>query len=182
MKQYIKWSFASLLLFGTLNISAQNNFYKLKAETINGETFDFSQLKEKKVLIVNTASKCGYTPQYEQLQALHEQYGDNGFVILGFPANDFLKQEPGSDSEIKNFCQKNYGVTFRMMSKISVKGDGMHPVYKWLTNKELNAFEDSKVSWNFQKYFINERGELVAVFKPKVKPDDDKIIQLINKK
>ena len=146
---------------------------------INGDDFDFSILKGKKVMVVNTASKCGLTPQYEKLQALYEQYKDSGFVIVGFPANNFLWQEPGTDAEINAFCQKNYGVTFPMMSKISVKGSDKHPVYQFLTQKQKNSVKDSSVSWNFQKYLLDENGQLVDVVGPRTQPDDIKILQWI---
>jgi len=166
------------ILIISLSVNAQS-FYDLKATDINGDEFDFSNLKGKKVLIVNTASKCGYTPQYEGLQQLFEQYGGENFIIIGFPANNFMKQEPGSNEEIKSFCTKDYGVSFPMMAKISVKGDDMHPVYQWLTKKKNNGYSNSKVKWNFQKYFIDEEGNLVAVFPPKTKPMDSQIIDLI---
>lgn len=168
--------FLGLLISTTL--SAQS-FYDLSATTIDGESFDFSELEGKKVLIVNTASKCGFTKQYEGLQELYENYGGNEFVILGFPANNFRNQEPGSNEEIKTFCTQNYGVTFPMMSKISVKGQDMHPVYKWLTKKEHNGVMDSKVKWNFQKYLINEQGELVDVALSAVKPNSNKIVNWV---
>ena len=162
-------------LFVTL--SAQQNFHSFKVETLEGEPFDMSSLNGKKVLVVNTASKCGLTPQYEALQSLYEEYGGDDFVIIGFPANNFMNQEPGTHEEIREFCEENYGVTFPMMQKISVKGDDMHPVYQWLTQNSENGVMDSKVSWNFQKYLISEDGELVKVFNPKTKPDDPEIIQ-----
>lgn len=159
----------------------QNNFYKLTAKTIDGETFDFSQLEGKKVLIVNTASKCGLTKQYEDLEKLHQQYAGDDFIILGFPANDFLKQEPGTDEEIKSFCSINYGVSFQMMSKISVKGDAIHPIYQWLTEKEKNGVKDSSVKWNFQKYAIDAEGHLAEVFSPKTVPFSEDIVDWIEK-
>jgi glutathione peroxidase len=146
---------------------------------INGDDFDFSTLKGKKVMVVNTASKCGLTPQYEKLQALYEQYKESGFVIVGFPANNFLWQEPGIDAEISAFCQKNYGVSFPMMSKISVKGRDKHPLYQFLTQKQKNGVKDSSVSWNFQKYLLDENGQLVDVVGPRTQPDDIKILQWI---
>ncbi|QGY42106.1 redoxin family protein [Maribellus comscasis] len=158
---------------------AQNTIHEFKVDDIDGNSFDLSSLKGKKVLVVNTASKCGLTPQYEQLQELYETYGGEDFVIIGFPANNFANQEPGSNEEIEEFCQKNYGVTFPMMSKISVKGDDMHPVYQWLTQKNRNGVMDSEVSWNFQKYLINKNGELVEMIAPKTKPNDEKIINWI---
>ena len=129
--------------------------------------------------MVNTASKCGLTPQYALLQKLYDTYKDQNFVIIGFPANNFNSQEPGSNSEIKEFCTKNYGVTFPMMSKISVKGDDMDPLYKWLTSKSQNGIVDAEVQWNFQKFMINEQGQLVGFVTPKEKPDSEKIINWI---
>ncbi len=168
-------------LFFSVGIFAQQNFYDFKVKTLDGQDFDFSQLKGKKVMIVNTASKCGFTPQYEQLEKIYKEYGGDNFVIIGFPANNFMHQEPGSNKEIHEFCTLNYGVTFPMMSKISVKGSDMHPLYKWLTSKSLNGVMDSKVKWNFQKYLINEKGELEKVFYSKVKPDDPAIVDWITK-
>lgn len=158
---------------------AQEKFYDFKVNTLVGEEFDFSQLEGKKVLVVNTASKCGYTKQYAELQELWEKYGGDNFVIIGFPANNFMKQEPGTNEEIKEFCTINYGVTFPMMAKISVKGDNMDPVYKWLTKKDLNGVKDSKVKWNFQKYMIDENGQLFDYVSPGTKPFDEKIVSWI---
>jgi len=155
------------------------NFHDFTVETIDGESFDLASLKGKKVLVVNTASKCGYTPQYADLQKLYERYGNQDFTVIGFPANNFANQEPGTDQEIQSFCQENYGVTFPMMSKISVKGDDQHPLYHWLTNKQYNDKMDSKVKWNFQKYLINEEGELVKVFYSKTNPMDEEILSWI---
>lgn len=149
---------------------SQKNFHSFSAETIDGETIELSKYAGKKVLVVNTASKCGYTPQYEELQSLYEKYGGENFEIIGFPANDFLKQEPGSDEEIKSFCQKNYGVTFQMMSKITVKGKDINPIYAWLTSKEENGILDAPVKWNFQKFLIDEKGNLVTSYAPGVSP------------
>ena len=154
---------------------AQSNIYQFKVEDINGNEFDFSQLKGKKVMIVNTASKCGLTPQYKDLESLYQKYKDQNFVVIGFPANNFLRQEPGTNEEIKSFCSQNYGVSFPMMSKISVKGDDMHPVYQWLTQESFNKVIDSKVKWNFQKYLINENGELFKVISPRVNPMSEEI-------
>jgi len=168
------------LLFFALNIvSAQTAFYDFTVKDISGEDFPLSQLKGKKVLVVNTASKCGLTPQYEGLQELYEKYGGEDFMIIGFPANNFAKQEPGSNEEIATFCQRNYGVSFPMMSKISVKGDDQHPLYQWLTSKSANGLEDSEVGWNFQKYMIDEKGQLVGHFVPKTKPDDQELVAWI---
>lgn len=159
--------------------TAQKTFHDFTVQDINGDAFALSQLKGKKVLVVNTASKCGLTPQYEGLQALYEQYGGDSFIIIGFPANNFMKQEPGSNEEIASFCSVNYGVTFPMMSKISVKGKNQHALYKWLTSKKENGLADSKVTWNFQKYMIDEEGNLVGHFSPQTKPDHDKLVQWI---
>lgn len=157
-----------------------STIYDFKVRSLSGETIDLSQYKGKKILIVNTASKCGFTPQYAALESLYKKYGDK-LVIIGFPANNFLWQEPGTNDEISSFCKTNYGVTFPMASKISVKGKDMAPIYKWLTQKKYNHFEDSNVKWNFQKYLLNEKGELVAVFPPNTTPDDPKVIAAIEK-
>ena len=160
---------------------SQKSFYDFKVKDIDGKDFNLSSLKGKKVLVVNTASKCGNTPQYKDLESLYKEYGNQKFVIIGFPANNFGSQEPGTNTDIKTFCTANYGVTFPMMSKISVKGDDMAPLYKWLTSKQLNGVKDSEVKWNFQKYLIDEKGNLVDVVDPKVKPDDEKILSWIKK-
>ena len=146
---------------------AKETIYQFKVKDLYGEEFDFASLKGKKVIVVNTASKCGLTPQYKDLEALYKQYKDKGLVIVGFPANNFAEQEPGTSKEIATFCQQNYGVSFPMMDKISVKGSDMAPLYKFLTEKSKNGVEDSEVQWNFQKYLINEKGELVKVIAPK---------------
>ncbi|WP_299580220.1 glutathione peroxidase [uncultured Sunxiuqinia sp.] len=168
----------SFLLIAALGF-AQTSLYDFKVKDIEGSDFDLSQLKGKKVLIVNTASKCGLTPQYELLQELYEQYGGDDFTIIGFPANNFANQEPGSNDDIAEFCQQNYGVSFPMMSKISVKGDDMHPLYQWLTQKAKNGVSDSEVSWNFQKYMIDKEGHLVDYASPRTKPNDEKIVNWI---
>lgn len=168
-------------IFAVMNSSEKQSIYQFKVKDINGETFDFSSLKGKKIMIVNTASKCGLTPQYEKLQALYDKYKGKNFVIVGFPANDFMSQEPGSNEEIESFCKMNYGVTFPMMSKISVKGKGMHPVYHFLTEKSKNGLEDNEVGWNFQKYLIDENGHLVKVISPRIQPDDESITSWIKK-
>jgi glutathione peroxidase len=146
------------------------SFYDLSATTIEGADFSFSALKGKRVLIVNVASKCGYTPQYEELQQLHERYGGENFVILGFPANDFGFQEPGSEAQIKSFCSKNYGVSFQMMSKVKTNKSRGHEVYQWLCNKALNGVDDAKVSWNFNKFLIDENGNWVAHYESRMDP------------
>ncbi len=171
--------FFLIILFSSTLTFGQKSFYDFKVTDINGKTFDLAQLKGKKVLVVNTASKCGFTPQYKQLEEVYEKYGGDKFTIIGFPANNFANQEPGSNKEIETFCEQNYGVTFPMMSKISVKGADMAPLYQWLTEKKLNGKMDSKVGWNFQKYLIDENGNLVDVVESKVKPDDSKIVSWI---
>ncbi len=155
------------------------DIYQFKVKTLSEDDFDFSSLKGKKIMVVNTASKCGLTPQYKDLQALYDTYKEENFVIVGFPANNFAKQEPGTNAEIAEFCQLNYGVNFPMMAKISVKGKDMHPLYQFLTQKSKNGFEDSKVSWNFQKYLIDEQGNLVQVIAPKTLPTDESIVSWI---
>ncbi len=156
------------------------SIYSFKVEALNGGTIDFSKYKGKKILIVNTASKCGFTPQYKGLEALYEKYKGK-MVIIGFPANNFGAQEPGTNSEIATFCKANYGVSFPMAAKISVKGEDMAPIYHWLTEKKYNNFSDNSVKWNFQKYLINEKGEMVAVFPSNVTPDSKDVIAAIEK-
>lgn len=168
-----------LLVIMMVTVNAQTNFYDFTVEDINGKEYPLSQFKGKKLLVVNTASKCGLTPQYEGLQELYEKYGGDDFMIIGFPANNFAKQEPGTNEEIATFCSINYGVSFPMMSKVSVKGDDQHPLYKWLTSESDNGLEDSKVTWNFQKYMIDEEGKLVGHFSPKTKPDNEKLLSWI---
>lgn len=168
------------------NLQAQNNadnqtIYQFTVEDINGNPFALADLKGKKVMIVNTASKCGLTPQYKELEALYQQYKKKDFIIIGFPANNFLGQEPGSNEQIASFCSINYGVTFPMMSKISVKGKNMHPLYQFLTQKSKNGVEDSKVKWNFQKYLIGRDGKLEKVIDPKTLPSSDEVKQWIEK-
>jgi glutathione peroxidase len=167
----------------TAMTSAQNKktIYDFKATTIDEQPFDFSTLKGKKVLVVNVASKCGYTPQYAQLEELYKKYSDKNFVIIGFPANNFLSQEPGTNAEIKEFCTSKYQVTFPMMAKISVKGKDIDPLYSWLTSKDQNGILDAPVKWNFQKFMINEQGEVVGFAAPGDKPFDEKIINWIEK-
>jgi len=175
--------FTMLLLFSFFfapKTELPKSIYDFKVPALTGGTIDFSQFKGKKILIVNTASKCGHTPQYDALEKLYEKYKGK-LVIVGFPANNFLFQEPGSNEKIAEFCKLNYGVTFPMAAKISVKGRSMAPIYEWLTQKEYNGYADSKVKWNFQKYLINEQGELVAVFDPSTLPDSPEVISAIEK-
>lgn len=169
---------AGSFIYGQTPVTPPVDFYSLSFKTITGEEFKFDQLKGKKVLIVNTASKCGYTPQFEQLEELHKTYGDK-LVILGFPSNDFGAQDPGSNEDIKSFCEENYGVTFKMMDKSSVKGADKNKVYQWLSNPAKNGWNKTEPSWNFGKYIIDEKGRLVAFFPSKVKPTDKEITDKI---
>ncbi|MBN1597533.1 MAG: glutathione peroxidase [Bacteroidales bacterium] len=178
MRYIVTFLFVTIVI--TLTGQQLKTFYDFKVKDIYGNDFDLSILAGKKVLVVNTASKCGFTPQYEDLEKLYQKYKDSNFVIIGFPANNFMKQEPGTNEEIAQFCKINYGVTFPMMAKISVKGDNMHPLYRWLTEKKLNGAMDSDVKWNFQKYMIDENGHLVGFVYSATKPFDDKIIGWIN--
>ena len=173
----------TLFLINTIIINAQkimdNSIYQFTVQDVNGEAFDFSCLEGKKIMIVNTASRCGLTYQYKGLQTLYEKYKNQNFIIIGFPANNFLFQEPGTNKQISEFCKRNYGVTFPIMSKIDVKGKNIHPVYSFLTDKSKNGYIDSKVTWNFQKYLVNEKGILEKVFSPRTSPEDEKIISWI---
>ena len=155
------------------------SFYNIEINSIDNEAIDLSTFKGKKILIVNVASKCGFTPQYGDLQELHETYGDK-LVIIGIPCNQFMNQEPGSPEEIASFCQKNYGVSFLITEKVDVKGKNMHPIYKWLTDKNYNGNINSTVKWNFQKYLINSTGDLLQIFSPNTKPLSPEIISAIN--
>lgn len=193
MKNVLVLACSALLLFSCKNEAqnknqAQNktemaiekqNIYQFKVEDLSGNTFDFATLKGKKVMIVNTASKCGLTPQYKDLEAIYKEYKDKGFVIVGFPANNFASQEPGTNEEIATFCQQNYGVTFPMMDKVSVKGSDMCAMYQFLTQKSKNGLQDSNVEWNFQKYLINANGELEKVISPQTLPTDPSVINWI---
>ena len=147
------------------------SFYDFHAQDIEGNIISMNDFKGKKVLVVNVASRCGYTPQYEGLQKLHETYGDS-LVVLGFPSNDFMWQEPGSNTEIKKFCTTNYGVTFPMFSKIHVKGRKQHPIYDWLSDSKLNGWNDDSPSWNFNKYLLDENGAIIELYGADVKPLD----------
>ena len=185
MKTYLSFapaflSVVAILISSSFSVDHQiknkkMSIHEFKVESISGESYDFSNLKGKKIMIVNTASKCGLTPQYQQLEALYQKYKNDNFVIIGFPSNDFMGQEPGSNEEIVTFCKKNYGVTFPLMSKVKVKGKGMCDVYSFLTNKSKNGLEDNKVQWNFQKYLLDENGHLVKVISPRITPDDSQI-------
>jgi glutathione peroxidase len=152
-----------------------SSIHTFSVTALDGSKINFADFKGKKILIVNTASKCGYTGQYKDLQALYEKYKDK-LVIVGFPANNFMSQEPGTNTEIQEFCTKNYGVSFPMAEKISVKGDDMAPIYQWLTNKAKNGVLDASIKWNFNKFLLNEKGEVIAKFDSGTKPMDEEIV------
>lgn len=152
------------------------NFHEFKLNNIDGDEVDFSRFKGKKVLLVNVASKCGYTSQYAELQELHEKHGDK-ITVLGFPANNFGGQEPGTEEDIKAFCSENFGVTFPMFEKISVKGVDKHPLYRWLSDKDMNGWNDKEPAWNFSKYLVDEEGKLVEFYPSAVSPMDEKILK-----
>jgi len=156
-------------------------FFDFKAKTIDEKEYDFSSLKGKKILVVNTASECGYTPQYADLEKLFKQFGAEKFMIIGFPANNFGSQEPGTNKEIAEFCKKNYDVSFLMFEKISVKGNDIYPIYQWLTQKSENGVADVEVKWNFQKFLIDENGKLVKSIPHKENPMSEEIINWLKK-
>lgn len=159
---------------------AAPSLFDFKAKSIEGKTIDFSKYKGKKILIVNVASQCGHTPQYEGLEKLYEKNKDH-LVIIGFPANNFGEQEPGSNAEIKAFCTKNYSVTFPMMEKVSVKGDNIDPIFKWLTTQSNPDFTGD-IKWNFEKFLLDENGNLIRRFRTKVEPTDDLLVKAIEGK
>jgi glutathione peroxidase len=170
------------LIFATLisMILTGGSIYDFKVKGLDGNTIDFSDFKGKKILIVNTASQCGYTPQYEELEKLYEEYKDK-LVIVGFPANNFGQQEPGSNEEIHEFCKKNYGVTFPMAEKVSVKGDDIHPLFKYLSDEAIKSgAAEPVIKWNFTKFLVDENGKLVKVFPSKVKPLSEEITVYLN--
>jgi glutathione peroxidase len=163
----------------TIWIMTASNIYDFKVPSLDGTSIDFSKYKGKNILIVNTASQCGYTKQYADLEKLYEQHKGN-LVIIGFPANNFGGQEPGTNKEIKEFCSKNYGVSFPMAEKISVKGSDTHPLFQYLTSKEKNGQMDADIKWNFTKFLINKEGKLVAVFPSSVNPLSEEITKYLN--
>ena len=171
---------AMIIMISISGISQNKNLHGFKVKAIDGSEFDMATLKGKKVMIVNTASKCGFTPQYKTLQELYERYGGENFEIIGFPANNFMKQEPGTNAEIQQFCSINYGVTFPMMEKVSVKGKDIHPLFRWLTEKTENGKMNAKVKWNFQKFLIDESGNLVDYLLPVTRPDDRKVLKWLS--
>lgn len=175
----MKTILSTLIIALTFMAGAQTDtLYNYSFTDIEGNEVSLETFKGKKILFVNVASKCGFTGQYKELQELHAAYGDQ-VVLIGFPCDQFGGQEPGSEKEIKSFCEKNYGVTFLMASKVDVKGDGQHNIYTWLTSEAKNGSKDSSVSWNFEKYLIDENGQLIGHFKSAVKPMSDKITSLL---
>ena len=172
----MKTLIVSMILAATLT---GGSIYDFKVEGLDGNNIDFSKYKGQKIMIVNTASKCGNTPQYEGLESLYKQYKGK-LVIIGFPANNFGGQEPGTSSEIQEFCKQNYGVTFPMADKISVKGDNTHELYKYLKEQAVVKGFTDPVTWNFGKFLINEKGELIATFSPKTQPMSEEILKYLN--
>lgn len=169
---------AAAIMISAFTLPGDPSIHGFKVKSIEGGTIDFSRFKGKKILVVNTASKCGYTPQYEALEKVYEEYKDK-LVIVGFPANNFGGQEPGADSEIQEFCKARFGVTFPLASKVSVKGDDTAPIYKWLTSKTQNGVLDAEIKWNFNKFLLDENGKMIAYFESKVKPDSEEILKYL---
>ena len=171
-------AFIAVVMMSAFALPDNGSIHSFKVKSIEGGTIDFAKFKGKKILVVNTASKCGYTPQYEALQKVYDQYKDK-LVIVGFPANNFGGQEPGTDGEIKDFCKARFGVKFPLASKVSVKGEDMAPIYQWLTSKGKNGVLDADIKWNFNKFLLDENGKMIAYFESKVKPDSDDILKYI---
>ena len=168
----------SILLMATVFTTNAQSIHSFTVKSIDGKNLNLASFKGKKILIVNTASKCGYTPQYEGLEKVYEQYKDK-LVILGFPCNQFGGQEPGTNEEIVAFCKKNYGVSFPLADKIDVKGDNIAPIYQWLTMKSKNGILDASIGWNFNKFLIDENGKMIAYFPSKIKPDSEDILKYL---
>jgi glutathione peroxidase len=168
------------LVFGLLAFvkPSSKSIHNFKVKSIEGGTIDFSKFKGKKILVVNTASKCGYTPQYEALQKVYKEYGSK-LVVVGFPCNQFGGQEPGTEEEVQSFCKVRYGVTFPLSAKVDVKGEGIAPIYKWLCNKSENGVLDAEIKWNFNKFLLDENGQLLAYFPSKVTPDSEEILKYL---
>lgn len=168
----------AVVMMSAFTLPDNGSIHSFKVKSIEGGTIDFAKFKGKKILVVNTASKCGYTPQYEALQKVYDQYKDK-LVIVGFPANNFGGQEPGSDGEIQDFCKARFGVKFPLASKVSVKGEDMAPIYQWLTSKAKNGVLDADIKWNFNKFLLDENGKMIAYFPSKVTPDSDDILKYV---
>lgn len=177
MKKIFKSLLYMLAITGSLSLNAQS-IHSFKVKSIDGGQIDFSKYKGKKILVVNTASKCGYTPQYESLQKVYAQYKDK-LVIIGFPCNQFGGQEAGSNEEIVDFCQKNYGVTFPLADKVEVKGENAAAIYQWLTQKAKNGVLDASIGWNFNKFLLDENGKMIAYFPSNVKPESEAILNYL---
>ncbi|MBN8864812.1 MAG: glutathione peroxidase [Sphingobacteriales bacterium] len=173
----MKTLFVTLLF--SLFVSTDGSIYTFKVPGLEGGTIDFAKFKGKKILVVNTASKCGLTPQYEELEKLYKEHSDK-LVIVGFPANNFAQQEPGSNTEIAEFCKKNYGVSFPMAEKVSVKGEDIAPIFKYLVDEAAKKGIKDPISWNFTKFLLNEKGELITVFSPKTKPLSEEVLKYLN--
>ena len=185
IKKLKKYSFVFLITLLTSCMKSYNykdnlSFYNIKVKTIDGEDFDLSTYKGKKLLVVNVASKCGLTPQYKQLEELYKEYKNQNFEVLAFPTSDFANQEYSDSQKISSFCQKNYGVTFPIFEKVSVKGKSKHFIYQWLTEKNKNGKKNVSVLWNFQKFIIDENGQWVDYFLPTTSPKSKKIVKWIN--
>ncbi|MDH5599286.1 MAG: glutathione peroxidase [Cyclobacteriaceae bacterium] len=169
-----------LMFIFVLNITYSQSIHEFKIQALDSdEIIDFSKYKGKKILIVNVASKCGYTYQYEDLQKLFEVYSST-LVVVGFPCNQFLNQEPEKENLISEFCKKNYGVTFPLTTKVDVKGKEQHPIYEWLTSKDSNGKDNYTISWNFNKFLLDEEGKLIAHFGSKTEPFDEEIIHYLD--
>lgn len=168
-------------LLGFVNAQTKS-FYDFKVNDINGNEFDLKNLKGKKVMVVNVASECGFTPQYADLENLYKNYKENNFVIIGFPCNDFGGQEPAEEKEIKEFCMKNYGTTFPLMSKVEIKTENPAPIYQWLTKVSENGVSDAEVKWNFNKFLIDENGKWVKYLPSRISPFDKEIIGWLESK
>lgn len=186
MKLFIAAAVLAVLFAATVSVSANDNTkdkgpLQFTMKDIDGKDVELSTFKGKVVLFVNVASKCGYTPQYEGLEALYQKFSKDGLMVIGVPANEFGKQEPGSDSDIKKFCTSKYNVTFPMMSKVAVKGKDICPLYKFLTSKETNPNHGGDVAWNFEKFLVSRKGEVIGHYKSKVKPDDETFVKAVKK-
>jgi glutathione peroxidase len=168
----------AVVIMSAFTLPDNGSIHSFKVKSIEGGTIDFAKFKGKKILVVNTASKCGYTPQYDALQKVYDQYKDK-LVIVGFPANNFGGQEPGSDGEIQEFCKARFGVKFPLASKVSVKGADMAPIYQWLTSKAKNGVLDADIKWNFNKFLLDENGKMIAYFPSKVTPDSEEILRYV---
>lgn len=170
-----------ILLLGVINMIEAKSIYDIQVKAMNGEVIKLEEYRGQVLMIVNTASKCGFTNQYDDLQQLYTQYGDQGLTILGFPANNFLHQEPGNNDQIMQFCRLNYGVSFPMFEKISVRGKDIHPLYKYLTQKDSNPGFSGKITWNFTKFLISREGKVIARYAPNVKPSAESVVKDIEK-